>query len=70
MRDATLGPLIKLLGNPSEESRRIKVRIIEGLAELGLPLADHAAALEKAIADLGVDAKLDRDKRVKVPAAK
>jgi len=70
VRDATLGPLLALLGNPAEESRRIKVRIVEGLAELGLSLAEHAAAVEKAIAELGIEAKLDREKRIKVPAAK
>lgn len=70
VREASLGPLVALLGNSSEESRRIKVRIVDGLAELALPLADHAAAVERVIGDLGMDAKLDREKRIKVPTAK
>ena len=70
VREAVLGPLIALLGNPAEESRRIKVRIVEGLGELGLSLPEHAPTLERAISELGIEAKLDRDKRVRVPAAK
>jgi hypothetical protein len=70
IREATLAPLIQLLGNPKEESRRIKVRIIEGLAELALPLPEHAPTVDQAISELGIEARLDREKRIKLPTAK
>jgi hypothetical protein len=70
IRDASLAPLIQLLANPKEESRRIKVRIVEGLAELALPLPEHAQAVDQAISDLGIEAKLDREKRIKLPSTK
>jgi hypothetical protein len=65
-RDVGLAPLIKALGNPSEESRRIKVAILEGLSAAGWPLGEHATAVEKALADLYIDGKLDREKRLKL----
>lgn len=66
IREATLVPLIQLLANPKEESRRIKVRIVEGLAELGQRLSEHAATINQAIVELGIEAKLDREGRIKL----
>ena len=70
VRSATLAPLIQLLSNPKEESRRIKVRIVEGLAELALPLPEHAQTVDQAISALGMEAKLDRERRVRLQVAK
>lgn len=70
LRDAVLPPLVQLLGNKSEESRRIKVRMVEGLAEVGLPLGELAGQVEKAISELDIDARIDREKRVKLGSAK
>lgn len=70
LRDAVLPPLVQLLGNKSEESRRIKVRMVEGLAEVGLPLGELAGQVEKAISELDIDARIDREKRVKLASAK
>ena len=61
--EVIVGPLVTLLLNKKEESRRIKVRIVEGLADAGLPLTDRTAEVERALYELGVDAKLDRQKR-------
>lgn len=56
--EAVIDSLCKRLLNPAEESRRIKVRILEGLAELRAPVHNKSAILE-AIDDLGVDFAVD-----------
>lgn len=65
-RDAAVGPLSKALGNPSEESRRIKMAILEGLSAAAWPLGEHAAVVEAALDDLSVDGKLDGQRRLKL----
>jgi HEAT repeat protein len=67
-REVVLGPLLKALAKPSEESRRIKVAIIDGLAASGWSLhpGEEATTVEKALTELGIDGKLDGQKRVKL----
>lgn len=69
-QEVILAPLVKLLRLPTEESRRIKVRIIEGLAETGFVLGEHATAVGEVLAELGVDARLDGQRRVRMAAAR
>jgi hypothetical protein len=64
--EVVLGPLCKALGNPAEESRRIKVAILEGIAAAGWPLGEHAATVEKILSELYIDGKLDKEKRLKL----
>lgn len=68
-RDIVLGPLIQALANPAEESRRIKVAIIEGLATTAWPLAEHASTVDKLMHELSIDGKLDPQKRIKLAAS-
>lgn len=70
-RDAAIGPLIKALGNASEESRRLKIAILEGLGAAGWPLGEHAGVVERALDDLSVDGKVDGQRRLKLaPSAR
>jgi len=71
-RDVALAPLIKALSNPQEESRRIKVAILEGLAAAGWPISppEEAAALQKVMNELSVDGKLDGQKRLKLAGSR
>ena len=55
--------------NKSEESRRIKVRIVEGLSEAGVPISDRTSEVERALGDLGLDGKLDSQKRLKLSSS-
>jgi hypothetical protein len=66
LREMLLPSLTKALRSPTEESRRIKVAILEGLAAAGWPLGEHASAVDKTIAELGFEGKLDGQKRVKL----
>lgn len=70
-RDVVLGPLLKALANTAEESRRIKIAIVEGLAAAGWSMnaGDEANTVEKALNELSLDGKLDGQKRVKLPTA-
>ncbi len=60
-------PLLSLLLQPTEESRRIKVRIIEGFAKNGFPVTERAAEVERLLPDLLPEARMDRDKKLHVP---
>jgi HEAT repeat protein len=62
-------PLLRLLGNEKEESRRIKRRIAEGLAELGWDVRGEAS-VEKLIADLLPGSRIDNHGRVKMAGDK
>lgn len=64
--DAVLGPIVKLLLSKTEESRRIKVRIVEGLAEAGWPITERVSEVDGALSDLGLGAHLDNQKRIKL----
>jgi hypothetical protein len=66
--DVVVQPLVRLLLNKSEESRRIKIRIAEGLSELKLPVTEHASEVERTLSDLGLDARLDNGKRIQLSA--
>ena len=68
-RELILVPLVSRLLNKSEESRRIKVRIIEGLSEAGVPIGERASEVERALNELGLDGKLDSQKRLKLSAS-
>ena len=65
-REVILAPLVARLLNKSEESRRIKVRIVEGLSETGIPITERTSEVERALNDLGLDGKLDGQKRLKL----
>jgi hypothetical protein len=58
-------PLLKLLTNEKEESRRIKKRIIEGLADLGWDVKGYSGTVEKMLADLLPGARLDNHGKIK-----
>jgi hypothetical protein len=65
-REVILAPLLSRLLNKAEESRRIKVRILEGLSEAGVPINERTSEVERALDDLGLDGKLDAQKRLKL----
>jgi HEAT repeat protein len=58
-------PLLTLLTNEREESRRIKRRIAEGLAELGWDTREGGASVDKLIADLLPGSRIDNHGRVR-----
>jgi len=62
--EVVTAPLCRLLQNKGEESRRIKIRIIEGLADAGLPVSDKSG-VERVIDELGIDAKVDNKGHLK-----
>lgn len=66
--EVVLAPLCKALENTNEESRRIKVAILEGLATAAWPLGVYAAVVEKSLQEVAVDGKLDGQKRLKLSA--
>ena len=68
-REVILAPLVGRLLNKSEESRRIKVRILEGLSETATPITERTSEVERALNDLGLDGKLDSQKRLKLSAS-
>ncbi|MFY0542355.1 HEAT repeat domain-containing protein [Nannocystis pusilla] len=45
----SLGPLIARLGNPAEDSLRLRTRILTGLARLGWDVSAHRDVINKAI---------------------
>jgi hypothetical protein len=63
-QEAARAPLLTLLANEKEESRRIKRRIAEGLAELGWDVRG-TASVEKLIADLLPGSRIDNHGRVR-----
>jgi hypothetical protein len=58
-------PLLKLLTNEKEESRRIKKRIIEGFAELGWDVKGFSGTVEKMLSDLLPGSRLDNHGKIK-----
>ena len=62
--EVVVEPLCKLLMNKAEESRRIKIRIVEGMADAGLAVSDKTA-IEQAIDELGIDATVDSKGNIK-----
>jgi HEAT repeat protein len=58
-------PLLKLLTNDKEESRRIKVRIVEGLADLGWDVKGYSGTVEKLLLDLLPGSRLDNHGKIK-----
>jgi hypothetical protein len=58
-------PLIKLLTNDKEDSRRIKKRIIEGLADLGWDVKGFSGTVEKMLEDLLPGSRLDNHGKIK-----
>lgn len=61
--DVVAEPLCKLLLNKAEESRRIKIRIVEGMADAGLSVSDKTS-VERVIDELGIDATVDGKGRI------
>ena len=60
-------PLLALLTNPKEESRRIKTRILEGFADLGWDVKGYSGTVETLLADMMPGARLDNQGRIKRP---
>jgi hypothetical protein len=58
-------PMLKLLTNDKEESRRIKKRIIDGFADLGWDVKGFSGAVEKLLEDLLPGARLDNHGKIK-----
>ena len=59
------GPLLTLLTNEKEESRRIKKRIMDGFAELGWDVKGHSGTIEKMLPDYLPGARLDNHGKIK-----
>ncbi|HEX8953450.1 MAG TPA: HEAT repeat domain-containing protein [Polyangia bacterium] len=58
-------PLLHLLTNEKEESRRIKRRIVDGFADLGWDVKGFSGTVEKMLADLLPGARLDNHGKIK-----
>ena len=58
-------PLLTLLTNEKEESRRIKRRIVDGFADLGWDVKGYSGTVEKLLADLLPGARLDNHGKIK-----
>jgi len=58
-------PLLQLLTNDKEDSRRIKKRIIDGFADLGWDVKGFSGTVEKMLADLLPGARLDNHGKIK-----
>ena len=58
-------PLLKLLTNEKEDSRRIKKRIIDGFADLGWDVKGHSGTVEKMLEDYLPGARLDSAGKIK-----
>lgn len=58
-------PLLTLLTNEKEESRRIKKRILDGFADLGWDVKGHSGTVEKMLADMLPGARLDNHGKIK-----
>jgi hypothetical protein len=63
--DVAREPLLKLLTNEKEESRRIKKRIIDGFCDLGWDVKGHSGTVEKMLSDLLPGARLDNHGKIK-----
>lgn len=58
-------PLLQLLTNEKEDSRRIKKRIIDGFADLGWDVKGFSGTVEKMLGDLLPGARLDNHGKIK-----
>jgi hypothetical protein len=58
-------PLLKLLTNEKEESRRIKKRIVDGLADLGWDVKGFTGTVEKLVENLLPGARVDGQGKIK-----
>ena len=58
-------PLLTLLTNEKEESRRIKKRILDGFADLGWDVKGFSGTVEKMLADMLPGARLDNHGKIK-----
>lgn len=65
--DITRAPLLRLLLSPTEESRRVKIRILEGLSKNGFVITESAADVERLMQDLVPGAHMDKARRLHVP---
>ena len=65
--EVAMEAMLRLLQLPSEESRRIKVRIVEGMAAEGWALPASSDAVERLVMDLVPGARLDKERRVVAP---
>jgi hypothetical protein len=63
-------PLLKLLTSKGEESRRIKIRILDGLAEAGWNSHGYKGQVEELCQEIGRGHSLDGKGRIKKPAPK
>jgi hypothetical protein len=63
--DTAKEPLLTLLTNPKEESRRIKKRIVDGFADLSWDVKGHSGTVEKMLTDLLPGARLDNHGKIK-----
>jgi len=66
-RDAAVArePMLKVLTNDKEESRRIKKRIVDGFADLGWDVKGFSGAVEKLIEDLLPGSRLDNHGKIR-----
>ncbi len=58
-------PLLAMLANPKEESRRLKRRIADALADSGWDVRDAGNAIEKMIVDLLPGSRVDNHGRIR-----
>jgi thioredoxin-like negative regulator of GroEL len=58
-------PLLKLLTNEKEESRRIKKRILDGFADLGWDVKGYSGTVEKMLDDMLPGSRLDNHGKIK-----
>ncbi|MGZ3408245.1 MAG: HEAT repeat domain-containing protein [Polyangia bacterium] len=58
-------PLLTLLTNEKEESRRIKKRILDGFADLGWDVKGFSGTVEKMLGDMLPGARLDNHGKIK-----
>ena len=63
--ETTREPLLQLLTNPKEDSRRLKTRIVEGFADLGWDVKGYSGQVEKLVSDLLPGARLDNQGKIK-----
>ncbi len=63
--EAAREPLLKLLINEKEESRRIKKRIVDGFADLGWDVKGFSGTVEKMLDDLLPGSRLDNHGKIK-----
>jgi HEAT repeat protein len=63
--EAAREPLLKLLTDPKEESRRIKIRILDGFAEVGWNTHGYKGTVEKLCEEIGRGHSIDGKGRIR-----